>query len=463
MRPPSLTSSESFRLRMQRSDQGRAVIMAGVYGAMILLTVERRLTRGVVMSDDRVFIPYMAVLAVALGYAIFVALALRGAMRRGVVVPLWRPMVNAVFEITVPALLLGILHLWSPRGPYAALSAPALLLFPITVLLSVLRLRPITTLWLGLAAALFHAILAMATIRAEKLGPEQYAVLLSYAVLLAVTGFAGMFLTRAVRRYVVEAIEETEARERAGQRLAAMERDLEVARQIQMGLLPAGPPSFPGFDIAGMNRPAEQTGGDYYDWQELPDGRLLIAMADVTGHGVGPALVMAVCRAYARASAPLDGDPVSLMSRLNALLHADITGGRFVTLAMAVLERDGGAQLVSAGHGPSALYRSADRKVELFGGDGLPLAILADESYGPPRRFAMQRGDVLVLLTDGVIEWLSPRGVQFGHDRLAAAIAESATLPAAQIIERIDRAVLGHAEGSPQADDVTVVVIKRTA
>ena len=243
--------------------------------------------------------------------------------------------------------------------------------------------------------------------------------------------------------------------------LAALERDLEVAKQIQTGLLPAGPPRFAGFDIAGMNKPADQTGGDYYDWQELPNGRLLAVIADVTGHGIGPALVMAVCRAYARASAPMDVSPASLMARLNALLHADVIGGRFITLAMAVLEPGGQVELVSAGHGPTMLFRSADRTVAEFGGDGLPLAIIADESYGPAQRFAMQRGDVLVMLTDGVTEWQSSAGVEFGSDRVAALLAEIASESAEQIVERIHRGVLAHAAGTKQLDDVTIVVIKR--
>jgi len=462
MATPSLTGSDSFRFRIQRSEATRALLMCIVYGVMILLTVTRRLAGGIVMIENRVFLPYVGVLVLALLYEVFAVAALRMALRQNRLVLGWHLTINAVIELAVPALLLSILHFWSPRGEYAALSAPALLLFPITVLMSVLRLRPRVTLWLGIGAAIVHMTLAADTIRVEKLETNQYPVLLSYAVLLALTGITGMMVSRAARRYVSEAVEEAEARERSGLRLAAVERDLEVARRIQSGLLPAKPPMFTGFDIAGMNEPAEETGGDYYDWQELPNGRLLVVMADVTGHGIGPALVMAICRAYARASAPLDTNPASLMARLNDLLHADVSEGRFVTLAMAMLDPSGAVELVSAGHGPSLLFRAANRTVEQFGGDGLPLAVVAQENYGPSRHFAMQRDDVFVMLTDGVFEWKNQAGHQFGTHRLSDVLAQAASQTASQIVDHLHRVVLEFADGVKQNDDVTIVVIKRS-
>ena len=461
MQPPSLTGTESFRARLQRAEATHAGLMCAVYAGLIVLTITRRLAGGVVMCENLVFIPSIGLLLLATAYQAGVMYAAKAALRRGQSVSRWRSTLNIATELAVPCLLLGILHLWSPGGPHASLSAPVLLLFPLTILLSVLLLRPRITLCLGLLAAAFHWLLTARTIVVLSLPADQWPIVITYGAVLVMIGCAGMFVTISVRGYVREAVAEAEARERAGSQLAALERDLEVARQIQTGLLPAGPPRFAGFDIAGMNKPADQTGGDYYDWQELPNGRLLAVIADVTGHGIGPALVMAVCRAYARASAPMDVSPASLMARLNALLHADVIDGRFITLAMAVLEPDGQVELVSAGHGPTMLFRSADRTVAEFGGDGLPLAIIADESYGPAQRFAMQRGDVLVMLTDGVTEWQSSGGVEFGSDRVAALLTEIASEPAEQIVERIHRAVLAHAAGTKQLDDVTIVVIKR--
>lgn len=459
----SITASESFRLRLLRSEMHRARLASAVYGVLVVLSVLRRAMGGVVFADDRVFGWTIGVLLVAMVYEGVLAWRLGRAAREGRTIARWRLLVSGATGLLVPGLLMLFLHLWSPRGEYAALSAPAVLLFPLAIMLSILCLRPRATLALGLGAALIHWALVADTIRHShgQLDSHQYPVLASYGVLLVLTGVGGMLVSRAARRYVSEAVEEAEGRERAGLRLAAVEHDLEVARQIQRGLLPSGPPVFGGFDIAGMNRPAEQTGGDYYDWQVLPNGRLLVVMADVTGHGIGPAIVMAVCRAYSRAAAGLESDPAALMARLNSLVLADVSGGRFVTLAMAVLEVSGRVELVSAGHGPTFLYRARDGSVEQFGGDGLPLAVMEGESYGPAREFAMERDDVLVMLTDGVTEWQNGAGKQFGSAGVVEAVKAAAGGSAAEIVGRVDAAVLGFAGGTKQNDDVTVVVVKR--
>ena len=181
-----------------------------------------------------------------------------------------------------------------------ALSEPPLLLLPLVVLMSVLRLRPRLTLYKGLAAALIHLLLAIRAIHVTQSLPEAYPVCFAYSVILALTALIGMAVSRKVRAHVYEAAEEAAAHERVDREVFRMNSDLEVARQIQQGLLPRHAPQISGFDIKGMNRPADKTGGDYYDWQELPDGRLAVVLADVSGHGIGPAMVMAVCRAYAR-------------------------------------------------------------------------------------------------------------------------------------------------------------------
>jgi serine phosphatase RsbU (regulator of sigma subunit) len=327
---------------------------------------------------------------------------------------------------------------------------------------SILRLRPWFPFWMGIGAAVSHAGLATLTLDDMHAPSDQAPAAFAYAVLLVFNGAAAGLVTRAARRYVIEAVAEATERERAAQRLANIERDLSVAREIQLGLLPKDSPALPGFDIAGMNKPADQTGGDYYDWQELPDGRLIVVMADVTGHGIGPALVMAVCRAYARASATIVTEPIALLSKLNNLLHADLGGARFITLAMALLNKDGNVELLSAGHGPTLLYRAADRGVQQYGGDGIPLGILTDEAYGPVRTLKLQRDDVLVMLTDGFFEYPNSQRQQFGLERLVEALKAAAPQPATKIIDHLYRSVLDYADGAPQLDDLTIVAIKRT-
>jgi len=332
---------------------------------------------------------------------------------------------------------------------------------PIVVMLSVLRLRPFFSLAIGLAAAVAHWALAFRAIRIDELGPDKWPPIYSYGVLLVLTGVAAAVLARFVRRYIQEAVAEAEHAERADRALMQMEHELDVARNIQLGLLPSGPPALPGFDIAGMARPAAQAGGDYYDWQALADGRLVVAIADVTGHGIGPALVMAVCRAYARATAPTCVNTSDFLARMNDLIIGDIKGSRFITMAVALVAKEGSIELLSAGHGPTFLYRKATGAVERFGGNGLPLGVSDEEQFNPREHLELASGDVLVLLTDGFMEQSPPEGTMFGIDRLTATIVEHASRPAADLIAAIDKAVATYAQGAPQTDDMTAVVLRR--
>jgi serine phosphatase RsbU (regulator of sigma subunit) len=261
----------------------------------------------------------------------------------------------------------------------------------------------------------------------------------------------------------MQAVEETIAAEKTRHDLAAIEHDLSIARDIQMSLMPSAPPVIANFDIAGMARPAQQAGGDYYDWQQMPDGRLVVALADVTGHGIGPAIVMAVCRAYARATAPSMSDPEAMLRRINHLIFEDLRGsGRFITMAIAILSPDGTVELISAGHGPTLFYNAAKNDISSFGGDGIPLGLDSAERYSPYNRLKMNAGDVLLLLTDGFIEWQrNTDAEQFGTNRLCQTLRGCASMPAKSILSTIDAAVNRFAAGSPQLDDTTAVVIRR--
>lgn len=436
------------------------VVLAG----MLLLTLVRRAAGGMVMSVDRVFFPYTGVLVLGIACQLALLAVIRSANRRDVRLPGWLWRAGAMFDLGIAAALLSISQFYSPRGPIAALSSPPLLLLPLVLLMSVLRLRTAFTLYAGLTAAAIHILLTLRAINVSGAPHEAYPVYLAYGFILLLTAIVAAFVTRELRRHVREAADEAAAHERSDRMVDGMQRDLSVARDIQRGLLPSGPPRLAGFDIAGMNRPAEQTGGDYFDWQTLPDGRLAVALADVSGHGIGPALVMAVCRAYARASAPMTHDPAALLARLNELLHADLPSDRFITFALAVLDKDGGVQLISAGHGPTLLYRPATGEAREFGGDGMPLGVSPAEQYGPTTSLNLLEGDILVMLTDGFFEWARPGdGQQFGIPRLHQAIRDSADGDAAAILRGIDETVCTFCRGTPQSDDMTAIVIKRAA
>lgn len=246
--------------------------------------------------------------------------------------------------------------------------------------------------------------------------------------------------------------------------LDRIERDLDVAREIQQGLLPKEAPNTPGFDVVGWSRPADQTGGDYFDWMELPGGGTLITLADVTGHGIGPALIVAVCRAYMRATTAGIGMALeAAMSRVNDLLVTELPPGRFVTAAVGVLQpAKNELLLVSAGQAPLLFYHAVTRTVESWSADDLPLGIMGDLTFQESRRVCFEPGDALVLATDGFFEWANDAGEQYGTERLRAFVAAHAHEQPADFIRGLHEVVVAHAAGRMQPDDLTVVVIKRT-
>lgn len=462
MNQTSLTGTQSFAARLLRSERWRIILMIAALLFSIFGVIARRILGGAVMTVNAVFVQTIAVLMAGLIYQFVAFWIIQRHAREGAAIPNWQRLVSAVIDLAVPGAALLILQLNSPRGAYAALSGPSLLLMPLVILLSILRLRPWFSLGIGISAALIHVGLVFRAITIDDIAKELYPVVFSYSLLIAVTGAAAAVVSWLTRRYVIEAVAEATAAELAQRAIAAVEQDLKVARDIQMGLLPSERPTIPGYDVAGMARPAAQAGGDYFDWQPLPDGRLVVVIADVTGHGIGPALVMAVCRAYARASAPTSTDPELLLARLNDLICEDVKGKRFITMAVAVVNADGAVELVSAGHGPTLLYRAASHEIVSYGGDGLPLGIMRSERYGPKLDIRLESGDILVLLTDGFSEYArSGDGELFGDERLGEALKANAALPSDKIIAAIDEIVKNFANGAAQADDMTAVVIKR--
>jgi sigma-B regulation protein RsbU (phosphoserine phosphatase) len=242
-----------------------------------------------------------------------------------------------------------------------------------------------------------------------------------------------------------------------------IERDLDIAREIQQGLLPTSRPDLPGYQIAGWSKPADKTGGDYYDWHVLPNGRLFVSLADVSGHGVGPALVTAVCRAYARASFAMMHDIDVLMNRLNDLLVADLPRGRFVTFAgMVVDTATHRVRLISAGHGPIFHCRAARGELVEIEADGMPLGVLPDAQYTAGTDLELAPGDSLLLLTDGLFEWANASGELYGLKRLRASILGRAHATPDELIRGLHDDVRAFVGDTRQEDDITMVVLRRT-
>lgn len=270
---------------------------------------------------------------------------------------------------------------------------------------------------------------------------------------------AGAFnqMTARLKDHVHHLADERVARQK-------VERDLDLAREIQRGLLPRAAPGLPGFEIAGWNQPADKTGGDFYDWLTMPNGQTIVTLADVTGHGIGPALIVAVCRAYLRASVSAEAARLcDAVTRVNDLLNADIPDNRFVTAVVGSINpRDASMTLVSAGHAPLLFYRAATGVVDVWEADAPPLGVLAPLVGLEAREFTFEPGDALVLVTDGFFEWRNASNQQYGTERLVAFVKQNHALDPARFIRTLYEDVLAFSGGTEQADDLTALVIRRS-
>jgi len=242
-----------------------------------------------------------------------------------------------------------------------------------------------------------------------------------------------------------------------------LEHDLEIAREIQQGILPAAAPAIEGFDIAGWNRPADQTGGDLFDFIEVSKGRVSVMVGDATGHGIGPALVAVECRALIRALALSTSDLARILATTNTLLAQDLSESRFVTLCMAFVDAvTSTVTFASAGHGPLLHYRSASDTFHELEISGPPLGLFEGMTYEPPAPVHMEPGDLFIVPTDGFYEYAGRDGSFFGSTRIQDVMRAHRTAPATAMAQRLYDAVMDFAQGAPQLDDMTVVVVKKT-
>ena len=240
-----------------------------------------------------------------------------------------------------------------------------------------------------------------------------------------------------------------------------IERDLSIACSIQKNLLPHENPVFAGFDIAGWNRPADETGGDFYDFLQLDNGALAVLVADATGHGIGPALIMTEARALCRATL-LGGQSLErAVDDVQRLLSLDMPEGRFVTAFVGMLHSSGELEFLSAGQGPILLYHRADDRFEELPTQGLPLGLMPEVGYDPAVRVTLEEGDMLVLLTDGFYECERADGTAFGSERVEALIRGLRDSLAEEIVQGLADEVAVFTRGVPQMDDLTAVICTR--
>lgn len=234
---------------------------------------------------------------------------------------------------------------------------------------------------------------------------------------------------------------------------------LEVARQVQLALLPPEDPALPGFDISAYNFPTEEVSGDYYDWVRIYDDQIAIVIADVSGKGVPAAILMAFLRASLRAASHIGYATHISMAKVNYLLWESIERNQFVTAIYGILDASNRTLSYSnGGHNPPLLIR-ADGKTSFLDRGEQPLGMFRDTRYHE-LHLVFEPGDVLVLYTDGLTEAESPAGEEFGRDRLVEAVKQSIDKPAREMIASIQMTVLEWTASAGATDDVTFFIIK---
>nr|WP_287410234.1 PP2C family protein-serine/threonine phosphatase [Pseudodesulfovibrio sp.] len=244
----------------------------------------------------------------------------------------------------------------------------------------------------------------------------------------------------------------------------ALKNSLEMAQQVQQDLLPSEVPHFRGADIAATSMYCDETGGDYFGFIPRREGgevSLVVAVGDVSGHGVPAALMMSSARAYLRSHIGA-GEPLHVaVQNANRLISEDVDqSGRFMTLFLLELTQTQTIRWVRAGHDPALVYSLTTDDFEELGGDGLPLGVINDVEFELNERSDLKSGQLVIVGTDGIWEMTSPDGEMFGKDRLKALIRDNKKASAAKLIEILTQTLNRFRGEIMQEDDITIAIVR---
>ena len=263
-------------------------------------------------------------------------------------------------------------------------------------------------------------------------------------------------------RWIVAFCRDVTERHRAEAELRRNREEFAAAAEIQQRLFPAAPPTIPGYDLAGISRPAEAAGGDYYNFLHLPDGSWSVVVADVSGHGIGPALLMAEARAYLRYLARYESDPATLLTLANRAMAEDLGAENYITMHLARLHPETRRlDYASAGHPATCILDAEGRLKASLRRTGPPLGQKPDQPYANGPAVFLERGDIVLFLTDGLDEAVNPEGTEcFGIDRALDVIRAAPDRSARELANALCDSVRSFGGPGPQQDDLTVVVLK---
>lgn len=451
-------SSLAFRRALLKSERKRIFAVISFVLFFVILTAARIFVFGSAMGRYG-----LLAAAILIAFELWLLRTVNSALHSGQIVPPFLWYSSIALESLFPAV--GIAFFASSRlfADYRPLATPWVLAYFPLILLTVLRLNPKLGCVSGFTSALGY--LAAAYFVGWRFDPlNGFSVTETavpfFAFLLLMTGSLAAGVTVELRNHVEAALREAETEHQ----LKEVEHELQIARSIQQSLLPKIRPHISGFAVAGWSQSANDTGGDFYDWKRLPSGRWVVFLADVTGHGIGPAMLASVCRAYSRASFNDHDNLLTTFQNINRSFSEDLTPERFATFVAAVFEEGSNkVELLSAGHGPLFIYSACDRSVQCMHAQTLPLGIVSEMDSASPAGLTMQPGDMVLLITDGFFEWENEAQEQFGTKRLGEILRTFCDRQPEVIIAELYDSVVKFSQGTPQKDDLTAVLIKRLA
>lgn len=401
---------------------------------------------------ERSFLPFLSITASAIWSALYVVFGVIAAVGG------WMSRWSRPLSVIVPVALLAALDI-APLKIEPVVPAVVLGL-AIGALLVWLFVR------FGITAAIMALVVGPALV---KLSPGWLAAPIPETVdaVIALAAFAIL----AVLAVVVASMKETEderqqyvpayVRELSEQQ--RIERELEIARNVQMSFLPRTMPRLEGVDAAAMCVPAYEVGGDYYDVVVLDDHRMAIMIGDVSGKGIQAAFYMTLVKGVIQSLALADTPPRHVMTRLNQIFYRNAPRGTFISIIYGVFDsRTGRFTFARAGHNPALITRSGEASFERP--DGMAIGLVAGDDFDASlreRTVDLGDGDVLLLYTDGVSEAMNSAREQFGEGRLAQTLLDARDRSASQLVADLRREIDAFTVSEPQYDDMTLIVLRR--
>jgi sigma-B regulation protein RsbU (phosphoserine phosphatase) len=244
-----------------------------------------------------------------------------------------------------------------------------------------------------------------------------------------------------------------------------LDRDLEIARDIQRILLPSEAPVFDGYGFSALSIAARHVSGDYFDYIPLTPHRLGVAIADVSGKGIPASLITAMCRGVLRREASESPLPSDVLRRVNRQLYPDIKEDMFISMAYLILDSSSGrVEMARAGHDAPLLYRASTGEVEKLSPKGMALGIDSGEVFNrvcTDLSFEMEPGDCILLYTDGATESLNHQGLEYGVERLIEALQSAAPQGATQVVNYVAEEVRNFTGTDLKHDDITLIAISK--